>query len=1189
MKISTSSRWRDILSIQCAESRFNGKIGELEWSSKSLDIGIAYTFTGFKTRIKRQKPTDCHIVFQSDFDDNIVESNKQNNIRQSNTFPLPVAFDSLRIRLGSILDPEDTSGSTGFPMYAGRSYTIDITYTVGQYPTSENFEDRLEVHLDKKIYDLNTLRIPIIKASVTYHRTVSFDLPTDIFGSGSLVLKHDIKDSLIRGSGENADRRVFVREINIEYPPTPDLIPSKLSFKLSTGEGKRKLSVEWQVTNDGNTMEEKVTWTDSLYLVNVNSGKITFLSSGTTYSMALASGQSYTKTKDIYLDNSLQGEYGVRAVVDSINNVFEGLNGESNNEITTNYNSGSGTDDIVLKKPDIPDLVVNILPSTTTLGSQITAGDEFYLAFSFSNNGTADLKKTSLFYNVQLQGMFQQVDFPLYSTVIYESINVGDVIAKRLKFTIPITAPAGAYTVKLTLDKNGRINELTKSNNAASTSSFQIKDVPSSRIELIPDISSITIVGGEPIKIPYTFTNRGPGNMSVLTPSYVTLILSTDQVVDVFDIRMCGVPVIVNLMVNETHRGSVECELPFDLPLEKYFLILHVKGRTILPSNNDEQFKNIVTMENKVQKLRTDLAVSSVDMGSQTVSSGGNIKTSWRVINNGSVDIEKVYQCDTVYISIDRTWDINDKEVDKQCNMMTNIKAGAVTPTNTDAKLPMVRQAPFYAIVKTRSSLLEINTANNIGFSNKTVLVQHQNLILSVLQTRTVGSQGLILRIPQVSPGESLMITAEASNPSHFLDVFVNSGDLATAIDYVAYSGQQASAKQSVSVSNTKKTDYYVFVRNSLDDQPIRNVKLLAKIAIFEITSVFPTKIPTTIGEQITLQIEGSLFPPQCLVSLKNTQTNRPSIFASEVYRFSSTKLFATFVIDEAVQKGYKYDVEMKDGEDASQVASTKSSGDPLSVVDSSNKGGVAIHVSMSDGVRVDENLDVEVVVKNEGDTDALPPLLYFNVTGDVRIKIVREQRFVQSGGNLIFLASSFDQPSGILLPKHVAKFDFEIIPNERDVATLPLYIQRLDEATTDTPHPYIGLKESFKPPYMSKRRWEPVWKQFIANIGRTMKSFHRRICKTASHFTMIKQPTIDLDELVRYEIALADGLYVSNNLRTDVDLSVANYDVDTFLPISMRRYINPLLSFRDLPGKYNGHGPFGKLWIAPFYWYVQF
>ena len=218
------------------------------------------------------------------------------------------------------------------------------------------------------------------------------------------------------------------------------------------------------------------------------------------------------------------------------------------------------------------------------------------------------------------------------------------------------------------------------------------------------------------------------------------------------------------------------------------------------------------------------------------------------------------------------------------------------------------------------------------------------------------------------------------------------------------------------------------------------------------------------------------------MVSLKNTQTNRPCISASVVYRFSSTKLFATFKIDESIQKDYTYDVEISDGEDITHIASTKLLVDPLTVVDG-NKGGVAIHTSMPAGVRVDENLDVEVVVKNEVDADVLPPLTYFNVTGDVRIRIIREQRIVQFGGNLVFLAASFDQPSGILLPKHVAKFDFEVIPNERETATLPMYIQRLDEAAPDTPHPYMGLEDKLKPTHMSKRRWKPVWNQFIRTL----------------------------------------------------------------------------------------------------------
>lgn len=95
-------------------------------------------------------------------------------MRQSITFPLPVAVDELRVRLGSIFD---SSGSSSLSMYAGLSYTIDIAYTVGQYPTSKGFQDRLELHFN--IYNINTVRIPIIEASDTYDRTVSFNLPTD--------------------------------------------------------------------------------------------------------------------------------------------------------------------------------------------------------------------------------------------------------------------------------------------------------------------------------------------------------------------------------------------------------------------------------------------------------------------------------------------------------------------------------------------------------------------------------------------------------------------------------------------------------------------------------------------------------------------------------------------------------------------------------------------------------------------------------------------------------------------------------------------------------------------------------------------------------------------------------------------------------------------------------------------------
>ena len=1193
MRVGLNSPWKDTLFVECVESGYRAKIGEQEMS-RLLEIGKSYTFIGYNTSVARQKPTDCHLVFYADSDEAIIESDKKNNRRESATFPLPVAVDEVQITMGII---NSNGGGKAAEIYSGNKYSIDVSYTVkGSYPTSGSFKDSLELDLEDKVYQLEQWSINVMSSSTTYEKKIKFYLPDNIFGQAVLVLKHDIENSLIQGSSDQS-RRVFKKEINLQYPPTPDLVPTEISFTLVDKE-RRRFSVTWQVTNEGNSMNSAVSWSDSLYLVN-NKGNFILLTNCVTTPMLLKSGQIYSNTKDVYLSNEIVGSYRGHVVTDSRDQIFEGLIGEKNNQLSTS--NERDIPELVLEKPKLPDLVVEILPSSgnydgLTSGSQIVAGNEFSLSFRFLNNGTADLEKSSLFYTVHLKGiLLKEVDSQLYSTVIYQSVGIGLAITKNLRFTVPITVPPGLYRVQIELDANRRINEMTKKNNMANTDPFQVTEIPSSDIDLQPEVSNITFVGGAPIKIPFQFTNQGPGNLTMLTPSYVTLILSTDQVVDPFDIRLCGLPVIIDLKVNKTYRGDIQCELPFDLPLERYFLILHVRGRTISKMDEEvQQFTNVVTMTNKIQRLRTDLAVLNIiNTQHNMVAFGGQLRANWQVLNNGSSDIEQMYRCDTVYLSTDPKWDINDHEVDKRCQMDTNVKAGQSMQNTIDhAKVPLVRQAPFFFIVKTRSSLQELNNANNIGTSNATIIIQHQNLTLGTEQTVTVdGSRGVILRISKVPPGNSLMITAKAGDSSQFLEMFVNSGDIATSIDYVVYSGQQTSAHQSVSVPNTRNTDYYVLVRNSIDEKLIPNVKLLAKIAVFEITTVSPRRIPALFGAHVTLQIKGSLFPPKCMVTLRHKQSKMTAVNASNVYRFSSTEVFATFSMD-SVNEGEDLYVEIQDTEELSMVATT-SSDDAITVVaghQSRGSGIIATHTNHQRAVRVNENIDVQLVVSNEGGVDALPPLFYMNITGNVEIhSLIENRRVLGSGGNFLFLASPPSQTgelSGILRPKQIVKFDFEIVRmGELVQESIPLYIQRFDKAPPETPNPYLSLKEALKPAHMSNRRWDPVWKQFIRNTGTTMDSFHKRICKTASHFSIIGRTAIDVDNLVRYEIALADGLYLSNNLHANIDLSVDATNTDTFLPITMRRYINPLLSFRDLPGPYNGHGPFGKLWIAPSYW----
>ncbi|XP_066930554.1 uncharacterized protein [Clytia hemisphaerica] len=1164
--VSSEVVWRDAITIKC-DSGYREMVRGIRFKQK-LDVGQSYTFPGFNATIKRQKPTKCLFEYRANFDENILERGLGNNVIQSDEFTLPTAFDNVQIRLGSILLTDSEPVET---IFSGSTYVMDVVYEAITYPASQPFHDTLELQLNDQKYRLGSLEIILDSAGISATKRYLVNLPKDIFGNGVLILRHDIKGVLIKESKANI---ILKKEISIDFPPTPDLVPTNLAFeRVSDG----IMSVQWSVQNQGNSMETEASWIDAVYMVRVNSTD-SYLLFKSPIAAKLESGQIYQKKKEVSLPTNLIGEFNIKVTVDSGNDIKETEGEENNDFISSSISTGSEGErsTLVMKKESLPDLLIELLPSST-LGEHLVAGDEFNLDIKFTNNGSL-LAKSPLFYTIELQAISQDFNFLMYSTVKYASLETGSSLFELLKLRIPVTTPIGNHTIAITLDKNRKIRENRKDNNILTTHEFVVKEIPSSRIEIISNVQNISIVAGEPIKISFQFINQGPGMLNYFTPSFVTMILSEDQIVDPIDLRLCGKPVIQNLNVHQAHQHTMECSLPFDLPLTKYYLILTVNGRTISMVENTNN-SNIIEMDNLAQKLRTDIAVINVKTRDHALNIGGSLSANWQIVNNGSEVVEKAYKCDTLYLSEDMKWDLDDREVDKQCGMMNRVQAGAVLDFNANLiNIPMLKQAPYYSIVKTRSSIRELNTKNNNANSNQTVLILHQNLTLGIENNINIGASGVVLRIPNVPPGESLSIMAESDETSQFIDLFINSGDIATSNNFIAHSGAQTSSKQSVTISNTKKLDYYIFIRSLLPTKTNFNVKLLAKIAVFEIMSVFPMRFPALQGQKVTFEIKGSLFPAEChahLLSKKGTQ----QIDSINVYRLSSTRLFATFVLPPSLMFNNEFIMVIIDVNDE-QIYSEYI--DQSLIVDEGQPGVVKIHVSHPAAVRPDENIEVEIIVQNEGNTDVLPPLLYLNITGDVKVRNIRED-VISDSGDVLFLGSSFDQPAGILSPKSATKISLEVIPNERGSASYPIYIQRLDNI--DLGNPYLKLKDKFKPLHMSNRRWEPVWNQLIKNLGSTMKSFHQRLCQTASHFTMIQDQTIFIDKLIDYELAFADGLYLSNNIQTEIDLKTESV---SFLPITIKRYINPLLSFRDIPGKYNGYGPFGKAWLAPYFWSVH-
>ena len=101
-----------------------------------------------------------------------------------------------------------------------------------------------------------------------------------------------------------------------------------------------------------------------------------------------------------------------------------------------------------------------------------------------------------------------------------------------------------------------------------------------------------------------------------------------------------------------------------------------------------------------------------------------------------------------------------------------------------------------------------------------------------------------------------------------------------------------------------------------------------------------------------------------------------------------------------------------------------------------------------------------------------------------------------------------------------------------------------------------------------------PVWTKCLQNVGKTVKSFTKRVSLTVNHLNFLGSRIISLDELVRYELNIADGFHNGQQMYRVVNLMASS---DQFPYIKLVRYFNPRLSYRDILGQYHGYGPFGK------------
>ena len=1122
-----------------------------------IEKGQAYNCT-YNVEIQRKQILTVDISFIVDFYNDLVEKDDLNNEKKK-LINLPPLYDIVELSNFKLLDLKLHYEIS--EVFAGEEIVVSVLFSNKKnYSTLAGWTDRVYLECDDYYNLLQQTDMKQLKGNETFNTFLKIDIPGIIFGDCYISYKHDINKDLVTSVNHTITLKT---PIYIEIPPTSDLHPEEINFEAT----QNGILVSWTVKNIGNQMLRKLLWKDTIIMSRNSSDPyhLGYIVGGEFETQAkLQSYQTYSVSREIIAPSKANGSYYFHVLTDFKNNVDE-IDGEENNILS------SGTKYKLPKSPQ-PDLFMNT--KLVPIQSNITVGHTETVTYTVQNLG-AKVQSSSWTDEIKLLSS----DNTTHSTTLKQhigSLEKSESYTSYIFFKFPFDLESGKYFIEIKTDKNNKVTEENKENNVAVVGPFYIKPIQKVDFHVSVKKLNFTFNAGEKVSIEYHVTNVGPGSLSISQPWFDELYLSDDSALDSSDIVLSVITNTQQLRVNATYKSSFNFTFPFYMPALYYYLIIKVNSEETVKETL--KTNNIVSiLLNNMQNLQSQSFMS--DIGVQGVAAlpsidfGDDFSANWIVYNNGSKEVAG-YKCDSLYLSPDIHWDVYDTEVETKCGSFSlsgNTDATNSRITNTlSKKLPLIKEDSYFSIVKTRSNIRESNLLNNEEKSPKKTKVNHEKLNLGT-EVKFMSNSGKqnIWVIPDVSAGETLVV--KASNNDVPLEIFLRYKEPASTEIFNVFAGEFLSPEQTAVLSNTKKGNYYILLRYYSGSSAVQ-FTITAKLAEFEITNIYP-KSASPQKPHNTFKITGSLFPSDLSVIFYPKGNQSFEIAPLDIYRSSSTLLYVTtemfyFKSGDAITVQITDDISGKvtEYQDAITIIQKKI-------------GLPKVNVDIPDALRPGEVADVNIDVINSGGTDVVLPILYLELKGDVILKDIKKNRSVETE-LFLFVASPDEGPGSYLAPNSISRTIFRVTPIGNQVMSVSTRVG-LFNIKEENEHPFVSSKDTFRPLLYEDRRWNPVWNKFLQKVGKTMKSFTKRMSLTVNHLSFLGNKIISLDEFVRYELDIADGFHTGQQMYRVVDLMASG---DQFPYIKLVRYFNPRLSYRDIPGQYQGHGPFGKGWIAP-YW----
>ena len=899
----------------------------------------------------------------------------------------------------------------------------------------------------------------------------------------------------------DADAYLIPTPIDITYLPA-DLQVTALTAPTSATAGA-PINVNITVTNAGLAATTELNWQDGVYL----STDLTFDPAGDielgliAHQGRLNASGAYSVSRSYTLPQHLDGTYHLYTFTDARRQVYE-HDLEGNNKTAADAMTVTRVEaDLQVTTLNVPAAgatgdTIQVDWTVTNLGADTTAALSFSDRVYLSTDNVLDANDSVLATFRHDGALASGASYNMSRNVTLSTDVVGSL------FVI----------VKTDAAATNEVYEYQAEGNNTASAPIDVTYAPSPDLQVASVVAPATAWSGQNLHLEWTVNNAGDATASAMQGGwYDSAYLSRDIYLDRnTDVYLGSVLYPGTLASSAQYASPLALDARLDPGLSGPYYVL------VGTDSNDRVLERAAETNNtgvSASLLQVDLTPpSDLQVTDITVPApaiyGAEVDWTYQVTNQDTLDAFGSWY-DTVYLSVDDQWDLNDGRIGRVQHVGDVPHAASYSETLT-ANVPGLVPGDYYVIVRTdiRDDLRELDETNNTGVSATTFTVEGRELTpgLAAAGTLAVG-QSAYYEV-NVGAGEDLRVTLTGDAASG-AELYVANGYVPTRSTHEARGTSSSGSDPQVRIPGTQVGPYYllVYARHAGTGT---GYELTANLLDAAVTAVTPNAGGNT--GKVTVLIEGDSLPEGADASLISpTGTTVP---ASRVWAGDSSGFYATFNL--TGQAPGLYDV-------AATGANAYVSGNDLFTVQSGGGADFQAELLVSAVVRPNAPQVIEVQYSNDGNIDIPSPVL--TLTGPDYLGMGLESGDYIATGYIQFMAYSSTGPAGILQPGDTERVQLFTSGVNQPVSEYVLTSLKVDPSNP-TPEliDWDGLSSQFQPPYLTDAEWDPIWTAFTRELGATWPEVAAHLSQQLTDKPHHSMPNILVEDLMQDALRATNG-----------------------------------------------------------------